>query len=365
MDHVKNTKPMDFSLFYFAAEEGGKSAGPKYNLLLEGSKFADRHDLSGIWIPERHFHSLGGRFPNPAVAAAAVAVCTNKIKIRSGSVVLPLHDPVCVAEEWAMVDHLSSGRVELGIASGWWPNDFVFRPDNFTERHKHMLESMQTLQHLWQGGSLVRKNGAGDDHSFSIFPRPVQRKLPVWISAAGSEETFRHAGSIGAKVVTNMVFQTMDKMKSNIATYYKALADNGYDPSDGKVAIMIHTFMGRDSDFVQRTVKAPLIEYLSHFTNLLAPTQSTIDMARSHEFLVEMAFQRFFARGGLFGTPESCLERINALKSVGISEVACLIDFGIDDDLVLAHLEYILALRRLVQLSEREPQVSAHPAALA
>jgi len=356
MAYLKSTRPMDFSLFYFAAEENRSSKKAKYDLLLEGSRFADRHDLSAVWIPERHFNSFGGRFPNPSVAAAAVAATTKRVTIRSGSVVLPLHDPIRVAEEWSMVDHLSGGRVELGIASGWVHNDFVFAPDNYKARHQKMLEAMQTIQHLWQGGSCVRKNGIGEDYEFSIFPKPIQRRLPVWFSAAGSEETFRHAGSIGARVVTNMVFQSMDKMKQNIATYYKALEDAGYDPNEGRVALMIHTFVGSDTEFVKATVRTPLIDYLAYFTNLLAPTQATVDVARSREFLVEMAFQRFFARGGLLGTPERCLERIHALKEIGIDEVACLIDFGVDDEIVLEHLDYLLDLRRLVRRAEQEAQ---------
>src|SRR5690606_7202103 len=118
---------MDFSLFYFAAEEA-KVGAAKYRLLLEGTKYADNHGFAGIWIPERHFHSFGDQFPNPSVAAAAIAATTKNIRIRSGSVVLPLHDPIRVAEEWSMVDNLSDGRVELSLASGWHPNDFVFFP---------------------------------------------------------------------------------------------------------------------------------------------------------------------------------------------------------------------------------------------
>jgi non-ribosomal peptide synthetase component F len=108
---IAQTRPVDFSLFYFAAQEA--STGQTYELLLEGAKFADQHGLAGVWVPERHFSQMGHQFPNPSVAAAAVAVTTNKIKIRAGSVVLPLHDPIRVAEEWSMVDNLSNGRVEI------------------------------------------------------------------------------------------------------------------------------------------------------------------------------------------------------------------------------------------------------------
>ena len=82
-------------------------------------KFADEHGFHAIWLPERHFNQFGGLFPNPSVIGAALAMVTRNIQIRSGSIVAPLHHPVRIAEEWAVVDQLSGGRVGLSFASGW------------------------------------------------------------------------------------------------------------------------------------------------------------------------------------------------------------------------------------------------------
>ena len=79
----------------------------RYRLLLEGARFADRHGFAAVWTPERHFHAFGGLYPNPAVTGAALAAITERIGIRAGSVVLPLHNPIRVAEEWSVVDNLS------------------------------------------------------------------------------------------------------------------------------------------------------------------------------------------------------------------------------------------------------------------
>src|SRR5690606_38951972 len=99
-------RPVSFSLFYFAA--GGAQASEGYRLLLEGARFADANGFEAVWTPERHFHAFGGHYPNPSVASAALATVTANVAIRAGSVVLPLHSPVRVAEEWAVVDNLSN-----------------------------------------------------------------------------------------------------------------------------------------------------------------------------------------------------------------------------------------------------------------
>src|SRR5215217_9633370 len=90
---------LDFSLFFFSSD-GSTNKPDKYNLLLDCARFADAAGFRAIWTPERHFQEFGGLYPNPSVLAAALAMITKRIQIRAGSVVLPLHNPVRVAEEW-------------------------------------------------------------------------------------------------------------------------------------------------------------------------------------------------------------------------------------------------------------------------
>src|SRR5579862_6086132 len=124
---------MDFSLFYFANDSRERTAD-RYELLLEGARFADANNFTAVWTPERHFHPFGGLYPNPSVTSAAIAAVTQRVKIRAGSVVAPLHDPIRIAEEWAIVDNLSNGRVAISFASGWQVNDFVLAPENHAKR---------------------------------------------------------------------------------------------------------------------------------------------------------------------------------------------------------------------------------------
>ena len=105
-----------FSLFYFGAESSANRN--KYRLYLESAKFADVNKFEAIWTPERHFHNVGKLYPNPATLSAALSTITTNVKLRAGSVVVPLHDPIRVAEEWAVVDNLSQGRIGIAAASG-------------------------------------------------------------------------------------------------------------------------------------------------------------------------------------------------------------------------------------------------------
>jgi len=336
---------VDFSLFYFAAED---AAEDKYRLLLEGTAFADRNGLKGIWVPERHFHSFGDQFPNPAIAAAVVGAISRHVRVRCGSVVLPLHDPLRVAEEWAMVDHFSRGRVEMSVASGWHPNDFVLSPERFQDRHALMRSMLEEVRALWRGDTILRTNGVGKEVAIGTHPAPVQKDLPLWITAAGNPETFAYAGSIGAGVLTHFLGQDRDELAGKIAVYRQALAAAGHPPERARVALMLHTFIADDPDFVEATVREPFKAYLRHSIGLIAPIarERELDLDAHREEVVDIAYQRYFRTSGLFGTVDHCVGIVEDLVRAGVTEIACLIDFGIDHALTLRHLPGLASLQR-------------------
>ncbi len=346
-------KEIEFSLFYFASDDR-ESAEDKYKLLIEGAKFADRHGFSAVWTPERHFHAFGGLYPNPSVTSAAIAAVTERIQIRAGSVVLPLHHPIRVAEEWAVVDNLSQGRVGISFASGWHADDFVLAPENFTDRKEVMLRGIETVRQLWRGESVSFRGSAGNEVEVKILPRPVQRELPIWITAAGNPETFRIAGEIGANLLTHLLGQNVEELAEKIAIYRQAWQEHGHAPGAGHVTLMLHTFVGTDIDVVRKAVREPFCNYLRSSIGLLKNLARSLgqDMdsedftEEEMEALLSHAFERYFETSGLFGTPSTCLQMIDRLKTIGVDEVACLIDFGVDFDAVMSSLPQLDLVRQ-------------------
>ncbi len=379
-------RPMEFSLFYFAADAGDQERD-RYRLLLDGARFADQHGFSAVWTPERHFHEFGGLYPNPAVTSAAVAVVTDRVEIRAGSVVLPLHNPVRVAEDWSVVDNLSNGRVGLSFASGWHANDFALAPDNFERRRELMAEGIETVRALWRGESVSMRGGDGRHIDVALFPPPIQRAPKIWITAGGSPATFEMAGRMGARILTNLLVMGEDDLVRNVAAYRAAYQAAGH-PGDGHVTVMLHTFVGRDADEVRQLVREPFLEYLRTSTDLINTTRwertsfakpgasaeqdgsmADLDELEPDEIaaIMDHAYERYVGSAGLFGTPESCLARVDHLRELGVDEIACLIDFGVDQDTVLDALENLDELRRAANDAVPEPlDVTApEPAAMA
>ncbi len=360
-------KALDFSLFYFASvDDSGERDPDRYRLLLEGAKFADAHGFKAVWTPERHFHSFGGLYPNPSVVGAAVAAVTQNVQVRAGSVVSPLHHPVRIAEEWSVVDNLSHGRVGLSFATGWHDRDFALAPANFTDRKNVMRQNIETVRRLWRGETLEFPGGRGNHVGVRIYPRPVQKELPVWITAAGNPETFKLAGEMGAGVLTHLLGQELDDLAKKIKLYREARRAAGHE-GEGCVTIALHTFVGEDLAAVKAKVHDPLCRYLADSVDLLAGlTQALYPGAEiktlkpeEKQALVEYSFNRYFELCGLLGTPETCHRILGKLSAIGIDEVACLIDFGVETGAALESLKLLDRVRAEHQHATAAPVASA------
>jgi natural product biosynthesis luciferase-like monooxygenase protein len=357
---------MDFSLFYFASAEQAE-AEDSYRLLIEGAKFADRHGFKAVWTPERHFHPFGGLFPNPSLTSAVIAAITERVQIRAGSVVLPLHHPVRVAEEWAVVDNLSKGRVGISFASGWNADDFLFAPENYARRKEATMRGVETVRRLWRGETVAFAGVDGQEVQVKTLPRPVQRELPVWLTAAGPAGTFRLAGEMGAHVLTHLLGQSIEVLAEKIALYRRSWREHGHGREAGRVTLMLHTFVGEDEEAVREKVRRPLSNYLkSSLDQVLGLMQGAGDKVDSRDLteenldaLISYAFNRLYETSGLCGTPASCLRMIERLRDAGVDEVACLIDFGVDFDSVMASLRCL----EKVMLASNEASVSDGEAA--
>jgi natural product biosynthesis luciferase-like monooxygenase protein len=272
---------------------------------------------------------------------------TERVRLRAGSVVLPLHNPIRVAEEWSVVDNLSRGRVDIAFARGWNPNDFVFSPQTYANRTEVMFSGIQRVQKLWRGESILLPNGVGEKTEIKIYPLPKQRELPVWITCSGGKERFIEAGAVGAKILTALLFQPIEELAEKIAVYRDSLFKNGHPHEAGHVTLMLHTFVGEDLTIVRNKVREPFIEYLKTSVDLWRRGSKSLDelTEKEREDLLAYAFERYCQTSALFGTPDTCMEMVNRLKEIGVDEIACLIDFGVDVDSVMSGLHVLKTLK--------------------
>ncbi|MEU4177722.1 MupA/Atu3671 family FMN-dependent luciferase-like monooxygenase [Streptomyces sp. NPDC026589] len=349
---------------------GGSGVPEAYDTVLETARFADEHGFSSVWLPERHFDSFGGIFPNPAVLAAAVARQTGSVRINAGSVVLPLHDPVRVAEEWSVVDNLSGGRVGIGCATGWHARDFALHPDRFTDRRRIAFDHLDEVRRLWRGEAVRRRTGEGAEAEIRIRPRPVQQEPPFFLATSGQRASYEEAARRGLGVVTNLMSQTVDELAANIAHYRRTRAECGLDPAAGRVTVLVHTYLGDDHATARAEALEPMVRYLR--SSLLMRSAATAagsrreDVAAAGEedldYLFRRAYDRYCDRRALIGTPTSVAPFVDALHGAGVDEIAALVDFGMDRERLRSGLEHLDVLRRRTKERDARPEDTVAPA---
>ncbi|WP_116599840.1 MULTISPECIES: MupA/Atu3671 family FMN-dependent luciferase-like monooxygenase [Primorskyibacter] len=356
---------MEFSLYYWGNDDGvGRD---KYRSLLEGAKFADENGFCAVWTPERHFHAFGGPYPNPSVTGAAVAGLTKNIGVRAGSCVAPLHHTARIAEEWAVIDNLTNGRAGLAIASGWQPDDFVLRPENTPPENKPaMFRQIADLRKLWAGEPVEFARKDGQMHAVITQPRPISKTPDLWVTTAGNPETWKEAGRNGCNVLTHLLGQSVEEVGEKIKLYHEALREAGHDPARFKVTLMLHSFLADTRDEAREIAREPMKDYLRSAAGLIkqyawafpafkkpkgVDNAFQLDLGslteEELEGILDFAFERYFNDSGLFGTVEDALARVAQVKSFGVTEIACLIDYGIDVDTILAGLEPLAEVLRI------------------
>jgi natural product biosynthesis luciferase-like monooxygenase protein len=341
----------ELSLFFFSADSTEKQQC-KYQMLLECARYADDHGFAAVWTPERHFQQFGGLYGSPAVTSAAIAVLTRRISIRAGSVVLPLQNALRVAEEWAMIDNLSNGRVAMAAASGWHVNDFVLSPSTYQNRYDDMYQKIATIQALWRGEKVKLENGAGVVIDVGILPAPIQKELPIWLTGQ-SDDSFHNAGKLGFNVLTaNFVLRhDLNEFVRKVQIYRDAMQT--YHGRRGHITLMAHTFAGENEAEVTAIARPAIERYIK--VNIGMQKDNSVGQGQSKGFsqlseresavLIRTQVNNdLHSPLSFIGTLDHCAQQAERLNQSGVDEIACLIDFGVSNEDVMASLRRLSTL---------------------
>jgi iturin family lipopeptide synthetase A len=355
-------RPMEYSLYFFGNYNAAYRED-KYSLLQEATKFGDENGFTAVWLPERHFHAVGGFSPNSSLLACALAGLTKKIQLRGGSVVLPLHHPIRVAEEWSVADNLSQGRVAISIATGWHPNDFVFAPEAFEKRREICLQNLEVIQKLWRGDTVEMPTPGGETLPVKLHPLPMQRELPIWLTCI-HKESYADAGRRGLSVLGYLMNQTVDELAEKIAAYREGRRAAGLDPAAGHVTTLLFTYLDESEEKARAVARGPLCDYLrSYLDNSQKKIERQIGEVEVDQedldYLTNRSCDDYFNGKSLIGTVATCAAVVDRLKKIGVDEIGCFVDFGIDSEQVLKSLHQVTRLMQPAETDQTLPLTEA------
>lgn len=203
-----------------------RSVEATYEDRIEEAKLAESLGFYGMWAAEHHFSNYA-IFPNPLLYTAALARETSTLKLGTMAVILPMHNPVRVAEEAAMVDQLSKGRLELGLARGYTRFEYANLGSDFAASQSLMDEGVEILQKLWNGDDVAHQGQHYQLDELTLVPRPYQQRQPALWYACGSGSSIQRAVEGRMNVIQSLGIQDMSAVRTFSATLREKLEGAG------------------------------------------------------------------------------------------------------------------------------------------
>jgi alkanesulfonate monooxygenase SsuD/methylene tetrahydromethanopterin reductase-like flavin-dependent oxidoreductase (luciferase family) len=213
-----------------------------YSEALELGRIADSSGVDSIWVSEHHFND-DGYLPSVMPLIAALAAVTTRVSIGSAVLLAPFHDPIRLAEDAAVTDLISAGRLILGLGIGWRGEEFAVFDTAVTERVKALYRAIDICRSGWRGEPIAKT----DDGTLCgyITPRPAAGRIPVWIGA-GVAAGLRRVGRLADGFMAPNC--TPEELGSMVRSVREEAERVGRDPAEIEVATNIQRFITDDPD---------------------------------------------------------------------------------------------------------------------
>ena len=279
---------MRYGLFYLPSSLPATRAegAERFRTVVDQVSYAEQIGFESVWLAEHHFHSFAGFFSSPPVIGAAIAQRTTKMRIGTAVLLLPYHNPLRVAEDYATLDCLSDGRVEFGIGHGfvkWEALTFGIPLDDLRDRFK---ENLDVVLKAWTEPRLNHKGRFHEYNDVQVYPRPVQEPHPtVWMAATTSVESFELSGRYGFNMMLIPFLNEVEELRLKMEVFFKARLAAGHDPSTARVLGVYHAYVGESSAAARGTAEVGLAEYQAAASQAhsLTPGMADPESYRSHE----------------------------------------------------------------------------------
>jgi natural product biosynthesis luciferase-like monooxygenase protein len=234
----------------------------RLHTMVEQAAYGEELGFDSVWLAEHHFHSFGGTLSSPPVIGAAIAQRTRKIRIGTAVTLLPYHNPLRIAEDYATLDCLSRGRLEFGVGHGfikWESLTFGTPLEELRERFK---ENLEIILRAWSKPKFSHKGRFYQYQNVELLPRPAQQPYPsLWMGATSTSESFEFAGRSGFHLMLIPFLHEIDELGTMVQAYKKARQAGGHDPATARVIAMYHIYVGENSAEARATAEPALAAY--------------------------------------------------------------------------------------------------------
>ena len=323
----------------YVPELDGDSAAV-YSRWLEQIDLAESLGFDSLWVTEHHFRNFGGMMPSPSVILAAAAQRTKKMRLGAAVSIIPMHNPLRIAEEFAMVDQLSGGRLNFGAGRGMHPTEYAVFGYDWNNAQKRLPEALDIILRAWSGAEFEWQ---GEHYCFPklrVMPQPRQQPHPpVYVTANRDPESFQMIGERGHHLMTLPWIFTNEEQRTRVEMYRDALRRAGH-PLDQKDVFTMYPIYVADTDEKARA------EVIGHWHRWRGFALEALNVAPGHpaygRVLGHLDYDAMVRDSrGIFGSPETCariLRRI--IATLDTTHIGLTFHFGgLSQDRVLRSMK--------------------------
>ncbi len=319
---------MKFGLLYlptFDASVHRDSAG-LYRQIFQQVELCESLGFDSVWAAEHHFTPYGGDIPNPSLLLAALAQRTHRIRLGTAGVALPLNRALNVAEQLAMVDALSGGRLDIGVVRAFLHFEYEALQIDMAESRERFNESIEILLGTFAHERFSYHGKYNHFDDVALRPRPLQRKPRIMIGTVLSPESARYAGLHGFDLMVIPYAVSLAGVKQTVKIYHEALLEAGHRIDNHHVHATFHMYVEPSETSAIATIREPILRYVQYFAEAVAGDHWSKDYA-GYEGLVNKVlalkdFDVLYDRRTLFGHPERLHETMEMIIDAGITELS-------------------------------------------
>ena len=318
---------MNFGMFTDFHVGANKTQAEAFDESFAQVDDAEAMGFDTVWLAEHHFSPERAVLASPMVIASAIAARTRRIRTGLAVQVLPLTNPLRVAEEAATVDHISKGRFEFGIGRSGLTRYYQGYNVPYAESRPRFLEALEIIMKAWRSDEFSHEGRFHSYHDVTVVPKPYQQPYPPVRVAVAGEDTFPLIGGMGHPIFVS-ANTAKPQLQERIASYLASRAEAGYTGA-GDIAIRVPVYAAETAERARSEPEASAMSAIRYAASELVKTAASEETAERIRRTANTPYADVLRQRVVFGTPDEIVARFQGYQQdFGVTGVVMEVNYG-------------------------------------